>query len=66
MTKPKVLRPFDSNDNYFCIKQVMQVYTGFAKAKDGQPKYLYMLGGLGSDDKLYRYTPSGWAELRGV
>lgn len=66
MTKPKIMHEFDKNDNYFCIKQVVQVYTG-AKVENGKPvKYLYKLVGLGSDDKLYRYTVNGWSELRSV
>lgn len=65
MTKPKVLREFTENDNYFTIRQVMQVFTGYVVI-DGKPKYLYKLVGLGTDDRLYRYTPGGWVALIGV
>ena len=57
----KILRPFAEVkvDDYFCIKQILQLEFTNEKSHKLERK----VGGLGSDNRVYIYTPKGWKEL---
>lgn len=64
MTAPKKKRDFKPKDDYFCIRSVIQVIkSGEYPTERNKSLYQYDLVGLGTDDKLYKYTSKGWIEL---
>jgi hypothetical protein len=64
MVAAKKVRDFKPKNDYFCIKSVIQVIEKGRYPDHRNESYFdYTLVGLGTDDKLYKYTSEGWIEL---